>query len=142
MNRDKNISILQRKVEILPPIRVRDEDDGNSGKLKRIDVVQEGIPFQFDVNKNGGVEAFATQDLDAEKNSVYVFTITAVDGGDKKSDPSTVYCKVVDANEFAPEFNSDVYIGDVERGNVYGNILQVICLTAIVHHKPCRSWLL
>lgn len=115
-----------RKVQVLPPIRVIDDDEGKGGQLKRIEVVEDGIPFKFDVNKNGGVEVKATRDLDAEKESVYLFTIVAVDGGEMKSKPASVYCKVVDVNEFAPEFDSDVYVGEVERGVLYDNIIQVI----------------
>lgn len=114
-----------RQVQVLPPIRIIDEDQGDLGRLKSIKVQQPGIPFRFDVNKDGGVEVTATEDLDAEKTSIYEFNIVAVDGGDKESPQAGVTCKVVDVNEFSPVFESDVYIGDVVREKVYPNILKV-----------------
>jgi len=114
-----------RQVQVLPPIKIIDNDQGKNGQLKRIEVVEGSIPFTFDVNKNGGVEVKATRDIDAEKETVFVFTIVAVDGGEMKSKPASVFCKVIDINEFAPEFDSDVYVGEVERGLVYDTIIQV-----------------
>jgi len=119
------VSENSRKAEILPPIRVIDQEKGDAGKLKRIEVVEQGIPFKFNVNKDGGVEMSATKDLDAEKESMYFFTIVAVDGSEKKSKPMSMFCKVVDVNEFAPEFDSDLYLGEVKRGKTYTNIVQV-----------------
>lgn len=119
------VSENSRQVQVLPPIKIIDNDVGKNGQLKRIEIVEDSIPFKFDVNKNGGVEVKATRDIDAEKETIYVFTILAVDGGEMKSKPASVFCKVVDVNEFAPEFDSDVYVGEVERGLVYDTIIQV-----------------
>jgi hypothetical protein len=116
-----------RNVSILPPIRIRDEDHSDAGKLKRIEVIEQGIPFQFKVTENGAIEVFATRDLDAEIETWFAFDIKAWDSGDPShsSEPATVKCRVVDTNEFAPEFTSDFYTHEVERGKTYGKILQV-----------------
>lgn len=116
-----------RKASILPPIRVHDEDHSDAGKLERIEILEQEIPFLFNVTKNGGVEVTVTRDLDAEKETWFAFDIKAWDGGDpaRKSLRASVKCRVVDANEFAPEFTSDFYTHVVERGRTYDNILQV-----------------
>lgn len=116
-----------RKASILPPIRIRDEDHSDAGKLKSIEIIEQGIPFLFNVTENGAVEVMATRDLDAEKETWFAFDIIALDGGDPshKSQQASVKCRVVDANEFAPEFTSDYYTHVVERKRTYEKILQV-----------------
>ncbi|XP_001632442.2 calsyntenin-2 [Nematostella vectensis] len=116
-----------RVVRILPKINVTDQDRGEAGKIKRIEVAESGIPFKFNVNDDGSVEVVALKDFDAEKESGYLFDIKAFDGGDpsKTSKPVQVDCRIVDVNEFPPTFESNNVVAVVERGKTYKKILQL-----------------
>lgn len=118
-----------RSVHVLPKIRATDRDHGEAGKIHKISIVESGIPFdiRFDQKNNGEVVMVATEDLDAEKVSGYMFDIIAEDNGDPshKSHPVHVSCQIMDVNEFAPKFLKSHYTTTIHHGKAYDNILMV-----------------
>ena len=118
-----------RSVHVLPKIRATDRDHGEAGKIRKISIVESGIPFdiRFDQKNNGEAVMVATEDLDAEKVSGYMFDIVAEDNGEtsRKSQPVHVNCQVMDVNEFAPKFVKSHYTATIHHGRAYDNILMV-----------------
>lgn len=132
------VSENSRKVELLPKMHVLDKDRGNAGKVSRVSIVEDGLPFQVTVDDGGEVKLVATQDMNAEEVSGYYFDLVAQDGGDppKKSAPLMVNCAVIDVNEFSPKFVKDTYSAKIEEGKTYDNIVEVLCHVLI--HSFCK----
>lgn len=118
-----------RSVHVLPKIRVTDRDHGEAGKIRKISIVESGIPFdiRFDQKNNGEAVMVVTEDIDAEKVSGYMFDIIAEDNGDpsRMSHPVHVNCQVVDVNEFAPQFIKSRYTATIHHGRAYDNVLMI-----------------
>lgn len=118
-----------RSVHVVPKIRVNDRDNGEAGKIRKISIVESGLPFDFHFNRKDKKEAVmvATQALDAEKVTGFMFDIVVEDNGDpsRKSLPVHVNCQVIDVNEFAPRFVQSHYTATIHHGKAYANILHV-----------------
>ena len=121
------ISEDSRKVQLLPKMRVLDKDHGSAGRVTKVSIIEDGLPFETAVDDDGVVTMVATKDLDAETVSGYYFDLIAQDSGDppKKSSPLSINCAVIDVNEAAPVFVQGTYSAKVNRGQVYDNIVKV-----------------
>ena len=117
-----------RELRFNPTMRVLDSDRGEAGQVKRVAVVESGLPFAFTVDSQGNVLGSATTDMNAEDVTDYFFDIIAWDGGNppKSSYPVSLECEVHDVNEFSPKFTKDFYGGKIQHGMTYDNILQVL----------------
>ena len=116
-----------REMRLNPPMRVLDSDHGEAGQIRKVAIVESGLPFVFTVDENGNVKGEATKNMDAEDVTNYFFDIIAWDKGhpSKSSYPVSLECEVDDVNEFSPQFLKDNYQATIRSDMTYDNIIQV-----------------
>ena len=125
-------------VKVWPNIFVKDDDHGDSGKVKKVNVRESDEPFFAKLKQTSHglkvvIKSLAGYKFDAVRMPSYSFSLQAWDGGDppRNSPPIKMNCKVVPKkkkahNKHAPVFVEKEYIGKVTEGEKKSNIVQVL----------------
>ena len=125
-------------VKVWPKIFVKDDDHGDAGKVKKLNVTESDEPFFAKLKQTSGklevvIKSLASYTFDAGRMASYSFSLQAWDGGDppRNSPPMKMNCTVVPKkkkahNKHAPVFVEKEYIGKVTQGEKKSNIVQVL----------------
>lgn len=94
---------------ILTPVEVATDKDKGSNSMITYTATGDAIPNVFNVNSTTGyIELVGT--LNFEMKKIYNFVVTAQDGGvSPKSTSIDIIVEVMDFNDNAPEFDTNLY---------------------------------
>ena len=109
---------------VIGTVEAYDEDEGRFGEIAEYRVSPSDVPFH--ISDSGEIKAIRSFDAESD-DSVYRFAARACDGGGLCADTG-ITVRIIDVNDFVPEFSSTIYEAKIGRLTESGS--SVINVTA------------